>query len=211
MFGRLNLAFPGHPNVLSVEVQIFTERMEEEEDIIVREENREMERLKKNGINIKATTGFLFCPHCGFRRPKEKGIKYCPNCGCKLIEEGPLPYSTRSYSIMEIIVKNKVKERRIMERVDSIFSLVQQNESRKNKNELSYISAVEKADNGDYQKAIDEFSELIRLNPKDANSYFARATLKVRIGDIEGARLDFEMSEMCHRTSNITSQNYPVV
>jgi Flp pilus assembly protein TadD len=98
-----------------------------------------------------------------------------------------------------------------MERVDSIFSLVQQNESRKNKNELSYISAVEKADNGDYQKAIDEFSELIRLNPKDANSYFARATLKVRIGDIEGARLDFEMSEMCHRTSNITSQNYPVV
>jgi tetratricopeptide (TPR) repeat protein len=211
MFGRLNLAFPGHPNVLSVEVQIFTERMEEEEDIIVREENREMERLKKNGINIKATTGFLFCPHCGLRRPKEKGIKYCPNCGCKLIEEGPLPYSTRSYSIMEIIVKNKVKERRIMERVDSIFSLVQQNESRKNKNELSYISAVEKADNGDYQKAIDEFSELIRLNPKDANSYFARATLKVRIGDIEGARLDFEMSEMCHRTSNITSQNYPVV
>jgi tetratricopeptide (TPR) repeat protein len=170
-----------------------------------------MERLKKNGINIKATTGFLFCPHCGLRRPKEKGIKYCPNCGCKLIEEGPLPYSTRSYSIMEIIVKNKVKERRIMERVDSIFSLVQQNESRKNKNELSYISAVEKADNGDYQKAIDEFSELIRLNPKDANSYFARATLKVRIGDIEGARLDFEMSEMCHRTSNITSQNYPVV
>ena len=210
MFGRLNLAFPGHPNVLSVEVQIFTERMEEE-DIIVREENREMERLKKNGINIKATTGFLFCPHCGLRRPKEKGIKYCPNCGCKLIEEGPLPYSTRSYSIMEIIVKNKVKERRIMERVDSIFSLVQQNESRKNKNELSYISAVEKADNGDYKKAIDEFSELIRLNPKDANSYFARATLKVRIGDIEGARLDFEMSEMCHRTSNITSQNYPVV
>jgi tetratricopeptide (TPR) repeat protein len=211
MFWRLNLAFLGHPNVLSVEVQIFTERMEEEEDISVREENREMERLKKNGINIKATTGFLFCPHCGLRRPKEKGIKYCPNCSCKLIEEGPLPYSTRSYSIMEIIVKNKVKERRIMERVDSIFSLVQQNESRKNKNELSYISAVEKADNGDYQKAIDEFSELIRLNPKDANSYFARATLKVRIGDIEGARLDFEMSEMCHRTSNITSQNYPVV
>ena len=211
MFGRLNLAFPDHPNVRSVEVQIFTERMEEEEDIIVREKDKEMECLAGNGINVKSTTGFLFCPCCGLRRPKEKGIKYCPSCGCKLIEEGPLPYSTRSYSIMEIIVKNKVKERRIMERVDSIFSLVQQNESRKNKNELSYISAVEKADNGDYQKAIDEFSELIRLNPKDANSYFARATLKVRIGDIEGARLDFEMSEMCHRTSNITSQNYPVV
>jgi tetratricopeptide (TPR) repeat protein len=211
MFGRLNLAFPGHPNVLSVEVQIFTERMEEEEDISVREENREMERLKKNGINIKATTGFLFCPHCGLRRPKEKGVKYCPSCGCKLIQEGPLPFAPKSYSIKEVFVKNRVKDRRIMEGVDSVLSLVQQNQSQKNRDDLNSISAVEKADNGDYKKAIDEFSELIRLNPKDANSYFARATLKVRIGDIEGARLDFEMSEMCHRTSNITSQNYPVV
>jgi len=211
MFGRLNLAFPGHPNVLSVEVQIFTERMEEEEDIIVKEEGREMECLKGNGINIKSTTGFLFCPHCGLRRPKEKGIKYCPSCGCKLIEEGPLPYTPKSYSIKEVLVKNKVKERRIMEGVDSIFSLMQQNQSRKNKDDLSSISAVEKADNGDYQKAIDEFSELIRLNPKDANSYFARATLKVRMGDIEGARLDFEMSEMYHRTSNLTYKNYPIV
>lgn len=210
MFGRLNLAFPGHPNVLSVEVQIFTERMEEE-DLIVREKGREMECLKKNKINIKSITGFLFCPRCGLRRPKVKGIKCCPSCGCKLIEEGSLPYTPKSYSIKQVFVKNKVKERRIMERVDSIFSLMQQNQSRKNKNELSCISAVEKADNGDYQKAIDEFSELIRLNPKDASSYFARATLKVRMGDIEGARLDFEMSEMCHRTSNLTFKNYPVV
>ena len=89
--------------------------------------------------------------------------------------------------------------------------MMQQNQSRKNKNELSRISAVEKADNGDYQKAINEFSELIRLNPKDANSYFERAALKVRIGDIEGARQDFEMSEMCHRARNLTSSNYPVV
>ncbi|MGB5528896.1 MAG: hypothetical protein WBQ32_02915 [Ignavibacteriaceae bacterium] len=170
-----------------------------------------MECLKGNGINMKSTTGFLFCPRCGLRRPKEKGIKCCPSCGCKLIEEGSLPYTLRSYSIKEVFVKNKVKERRSMERIDSIFSLMQQNQSRKNKNELSCISAVEKADNGDYQKAIDEFSELIRLNPKDASSYFARATLKVRLGDIEGARLDFEMSEMCHRTSNLTFKNYPVV
>ncbi len=210
MFGRLNLAFPGHPNVLSVEVQIFTERMEEE-DLIVREEGREMECLNGNGINIKSTTGFLFCPRCGLRRPKEKGIKCCPSCGCKLIEEGSLPYTPKSYSIKEVFVKNKVKERRIMEGVDSILSLVQQNQSRKNKNKLSSISAVEKADNGYYQMAIDEFSELIRLNPKDANSYFARATLKVRMGDIVGARLDFEMSEMYHRTSNLISENYPIV
>jgi len=211
MFGRLNLASPGHPNVRSVGVQIFAEKMEEEEDIIVREEDREMERLKGNGINIKSTTGFLFCPRCGLRRPKEKGIKYCPNCGCKLIEEGSLPYTPKSYSVKEVFINNKIKERRIMEGVDSIVSLMQQNQSKKNKNDFSSISAVEKADNGDYKKAIDEFSELIRLNPKDANSYFARATLKVRVGDIKGARRDFEMSEMYHRTSNITLQNYPVV
>ena len=210
MFGKLNLVFPGHPNVLNVEVQIFTERMGEE-DIIVRGEDKGMEYLKGNGNNIKSTTGFLFCPRCGLRRPKEKGIKYCPNCGCKLIEEGSLPYTQKAYSTKEVFVKNKVKERSIMERVDSIFSMMQQNQSRKNKNELSRISAVEKADNGDYQKAIDEFNELIRLNPKDANSYFARATLKVRIGDIEGARLDFEMSEVYHRTSNLTYKNYPIV
>ena len=211
MFGRLNLASPGHPNVRSVGVQIFAEKMEEEEDIIVREEDREMERLKGNGINIKSTTGFLFCPRCGLRRPKEKGIKYCPNCGCKLIEEGSLPYTPKSYSVKEVFINNKIKERRIMEGVDSIVGLMQQNQSKKNKNDFSSISAVEKADNGDYKKAIDEFSELIRLNPKDANSYFARATLKVRVGDIKGARRDFEMSEMYHRTSNITLQNYPVV
>lgn len=210
MFGKLILVFPDHPNVRGVEVQIFTERMVEE-DIIVREEGREMECLEGNRSNINSTTGFLFCPRCGLRRPKEKGIKYCPNCGCKLIEEGSLPYTQKSYSIKEVFVKNKVKERSIMKRVDSIFSVMQQNESRKNKKELSCISAVEKADNGDYQKAINEFNELIRLNPKDANSYFTRATLKVRIGDIEGARSDFVMSEMCHRASNLTSQNYPVV
>ena len=204
------MASPDHLNARSVEVQIFTERMEEE-DIIVREEDKEMECLEGNGIKFKSVTGFAFCPRCGLRRPKEKGIKYCPSCGCKLIEEGFLPYTPKSYSIKEVFVKNKVKERSIRERVDSIFSLIQQNQSRKNKNDIHSISAVKKADNGNYQKAIDEFSELIRLNPKDANSYFARATAKVRIGDIEGARHDFEMSEMCHRTSNLALQNCPVV
>jgi hypothetical protein len=126
IFGRLNLAFPDHPNVRGAEVQIFTERMEEEEDIIVRGEDKGMECLKGNGINIKSTTGFLFCPRCGLRRPKEKGIKYCPNCGCKLIEEGSLPYYPRSYSLKEVFVKNKFKERGIMERVDSNFSMNQQ-------------------------------------------------------------------------------------
>lgn len=98
-----------------------------------------------------------------------------------------------------------------MNRSDSIYGLMQQNQFNKNKNGLSSISAVEKADIDDYESAINDFTEIISLNPNDANSYFARATLKVRTGDIEGARLDFEMSEFCNRKTNSNFQNYPLV
>lgn len=73
------------------------------------------------------------------------------------------------------------------------------------------ISVIEKADNGNYKEAINEFNRIIRLNPNDASSYFARATLKVRLGDIEGARNDFKMSELCERKTNSDSRNYPIV
>ena len=73
------------------------------------------------------------------------------------------------------------------------------------------FSIIEKADNGNYEEAIIGFNEIIRLNPKDASSYFARATLKVRLGDIEGARQDFKMSELCRRKEDLTSKYYPLV
>ncbi len=75
--------------------------------------------------------------------------------------------------------------------------------------DLSNISAVEKADSGDYKDAINEFTDVIRINPNDANSYFARATARVRTGDIEGARQDFKMCEICQR--KINSEYYPLV
>lgn len=180
-------------------------------NIIATEEGKDREILAGNGINAKTTTGFLFCPRCGLRKPKDKGSKYCPNCGSKMIEEGPLPYVPRSTMNKKDEHKNRIKEENIMNRSDSIYGLMQQNKFNKNKNGLSSISAVEKADIGEYENAIDEFTEIISLNPKDANSYFARATVKVKIGDIEGARLDFKMSEMCHRTSNLGFENYPLV
>lgn len=73
------------------------------------------------------------------------------------------------------------------------------------------FSIIEKADNGNYEEAMTGFNEIIRLNPKDASSYFARATLKVRLGDIEGARQDFKMSELCRRKEGLALKYYPLV
>ena len=79
------------------------------------------------------------------------------------------------------------------------------------KEQINNFSIIEKADNGNYEEAKTGFDEIIRLNPKDASSYFARATLKVRLGDIEGARQDFRMSELCRRKENIAAKYYPLV
>lgn len=97
-----------------------------------------------------------------------------------------------------------------MERKRLTHSPPEQNPER-HKLSLNNISIIEKADSGNYEEAIDDFDKIIRLNPDDANSYFARATLKVRLDDIEGARQDFKMSELCRRKEDTASKNYPLV
>ena len=74
------------------------------------------------------------------------------------------------------------------------------------------ISGIEKADSGEYEDAIREFTKAIGLNPLDEKSYFHRATLKVRLGDLEGARADFKMAENCcrHKT-NQKFEEYPLL
>jgi len=76
---------------------------------------------------------------------------------------------------------------------------------------LHNISGVEKADKGKYEDAFKAFTRAIELNPKDADAYFNRATLKVRNGDIKGASSDFKMSENCHRDSGFKFVNYPLL
>ena len=88
-----------------------------------------------------------------------------------------------------------------MECCDSIFAVIQQNHFRRNK--ILNVSANEKIDKGKYEEAINVFTETINLNPDDADSYFVRATLRVKVGDIEGARRDFRMCEICHRNNNL--------
>lgn len=74
------------------------------------------------------------------------------------------------------------------------------------------ISGIEKADSGEYEDAIREFTKAIGLNPMDEKSYFHRATLKVRLGDLEGARADFKMAENCCRyKTNQKFEEYPLL
>jgi tetratricopeptide (TPR) repeat protein len=73
------------------------------------------------------------------------------------------------------------------------------------------VSGVEKADKGRYEDAFESFTRAIELNPKDADAYFNRATLKVSSGDLKGASSDFKMSEECHRDSGYKFVNYPLL
>ncbi len=73
------------------------------------------------------------------------------------------------------------------------------------------IAGIKKSEMGEYEEAIQHFTKAIGLDPKNAISYFNRATLKVRIGDIEGARSDFKMSEYCHRNGGFQFEDYPLL
>jgi Flp pilus assembly protein TadD len=54
---------------------------------------------------------------------------------------------------------------------------------------------VKKADEGKFKEASDWFTQAIELAPDDSMSYFNRATVKMNIGDFQGARSDFKLSE----------------
>ena len=56
---------------------------------------------------------------------------------------------------------------------------------------------VQKADKGKFKEAIKFFTKAIGLEPKDTQSYFNRATVKIDSGDIQGARADFVLAESC--------------
>jgi Flp pilus assembly protein TadD len=47
------------------------------------------------------------------------------------------------------------------------------------------------ADEGNLEEALDNFTKAVEADPTNHIAYFNRATIKVDIGDIEGARNDF--------------------
>ena len=97
--------------------------------------------------------------------------------------------------------KDKKKEGLSIDKINSINGLRQQTQLDKKASVFSSIPGVEKADNRKYENEIREYTEAIHIKPNDAYSYFIRATMKVHIGDIEGARRDFKMSENCHHNN----------
>ena len=62
---------------------------------------------------------------------------------------------------------------------------------------------VKNADGGRYKEASECFTKAIDLATEDSLSYFNRATVKMNLGDILGARLDFALSER-YQVSNVS-------
>ena len=162
----------------------------------------------------ESKTGFLYCPNCGLRRPKSKILgyykTYCPSCGTKMIEEGSLPYKSTSYSNIRALQK-RIRLRYNLSRTNSYYKV---NQKSTNNNEIIIFEnnqGLEKSPKEICKNEIKELTELIRLNPKDFKLYFYRATLKMHAEDFEEAKRDFELSEKCHRNSNLEFEDYPLL
>ena len=89
-----------------------------------------------------------------------------------------------------------------MKKLDSLKISEQQLKLNK-VNKLFYnTEGVKNADRGRYKEAAEYFTKAIDLAPKDSLSYFNRATVKINMGNIRGARLDFALSESCQLSSD---------
>ncbi|MBW4633932.1 MAG: tetratricopeptide repeat protein [Iphinoe sp. HA4291-MV1] len=59
--------------------------------------------------------------------------------------------------------------------------------------ETFYRQGEEKARKGDYQGAIADFNEFLRLNPHGFKAYYDRGLARQKLGDYKGAMVDFDM------------------
>ena len=109
--GILIMACPDRMNALIVKVLTFIGCKRPREIFIEIEDSKEVKIMKDVRQNISKVTGFLYCPRCGLRIPKSKGLGYylgcCPSCGSKMIDEGSLPYKAKSYLNYKTIQKIK--------------------------------------------------------------------------------------------------------
>lgn len=85
-----------------------------------------------------------------------------------------------------------------MKKVNTSNISIQQLKTNKIKKQYYNAEGVKKADDGKFKEAAEFFTKAIKLDPKDSMSYFNRATVKMNIGDIVGAKLDFILSESCY-------------
>lgn len=64
---------------------------------------------------------------------------------------------------------------------------------------------VSKADLGKYAEALEAFTKAIEEDPNNFVAYFNRASVRMKLGDINGARLDFKQCEILDCSDNIYS------
>ncbi|UCH66120.1 MAG: tetratricopeptide repeat protein [Ignavibacterium sp.] len=81
-----------------------------------------------------------------------------------------------------------------MTKVNSLNISLQQLELNKIDKLFYNTKGVKKADEGKFKEASECFTKAIELMPNDSMSYFNRATVKMNIGDLQGARSDFKLS-----------------
>jgi Flp pilus assembly protein TadD len=58
------------------------------------------------------------------------------------------------------------------------------------------VEGVSKADLGQFDEALQYFTKAIEEDPTNYVAYFNRASIRMKLGDIEGARNDFEKSAL---------------
>lgn len=72
------------------------------------------------------------------------------------------------------------------------------------KNQFSWnVRGVNAADNGNFKEALKSFSRAIEVDPHNFVSYFNRASVKMRLGDLQGAIRDFRLSEQLESSKSI--------
>lgn len=73
------------------------------------------------------------------------------------------------------------------------------------KNFTYNVDGVSKADKGNYNEALNYFTKAIKNDPYNFISYFNRASIRMQMGDIEGARSDFKKAESLDPQQNFYS------
>jgi len=60
--------------------------------------------------------------------------------------------------------------------------------------DINYYMATAYYKIGEYDKAIEIYDSIIAFSPKDIDSYYLRGSMKLNLGDLDGARSDFDQA-----------------
>lgn len=72
------------------------------------------------------------------------------------------------------------------------------------------VKGILLADEGNLKEALENFNKAIESNPNNHVAYFNRATIKIDLGDIDGARSDFSNFDRLriNISGNLRIENY---